>query len=81
MKVLQEAYDNFLKGMEGRDYPKCFESKKQYESWYEVETIAHTKTRMFPCRDCTPEYRELMVAEGRCVNGHLSGVNRIMGKG
>ena len=79
MKVLQAAYQNFLESMEGRTYPKCFESKEQFDSWYEVETIAHTKPRMFPCRDCTPEYREQMGE--RCAQFALKGVTRIMGKG
>lgn len=79
MKVLQEAYQNFLESMEGRDYPACFESKEQFEAWHEVETIAHTKPRLFPCRDCTPEYREQMGE--RCAQSKLAGVTRIMGKG
>lgn len=79
MKVLQEAYQNFLESMEGREFPKCFESKEQFEAWYEVEQLAHTKPRMFPCRDCTAEYREQMGE--RCAQFKLAGVTRIMGRG
>lgn len=79
MKVLQVAYNNFLSSMAGRDYPQCFKSKKQFDSWGEVEAIAHTKPRLFPCRDCTNEYRSQMGS--RCANADLPGVVRIMNKG
>ena len=79
MKILQEAYKNFIQSMEDREFPDCFESKEQFEAWHEVEVIAHTKPRMFPCRDCTPEYRESVGAS--CAQAELQGVTRIMGKG
>ena len=79
MKILQEAYQNFIESMEGRDFPECFESKEQFEAWHEVETLAHTKPRLFPCRDCTADYRERMGS--RCAQSELAGVERIMGKG
>ncbi len=79
MKVLTLAYDNFVESMKKRDYPTCFESKRQFKAWYEVEKIAHTKPRLFPCRDCTNEYRSQMGS--RCANANLPGVEKIMNKG
>ena len=81
MKILTEAYDIYLAHMKGRDHPKCYDSKEQFESWYEMEAFAHTKPRLFPCRDCTKEYREEMTKVGRCAQGMYPQVNKLMGKG
>jgi hypothetical protein len=79
VKVLKVAYDNFMDHMRDREFPACFKNVAQWESWYEVEKIAHTKPRYFPCRDCTNEYRSQMGS--RCANADLPGVKRIMNKG
>ena len=62
MKLLDTAYGTYLDAMDTRKFPDCFESKKQFEVWQEVESIAHTKPRAFPCRDCTNEYRLVLQA-------------------
>lgn len=81
MKILNEAYENYLTHMKGRTFPACYDSKVQFESWYDAEKDAHTKPRLFPCRDCTRDFQVNMTHLGRCANGKLPGVVRIMGKG
>ena len=81
MKILSVAYENYISSMQGREYPACFESLKQFENWSEPEAIAHTKPRLFPCRDCTYEYHMRMSDEGRCANVDLAGIRKIIDKG
>ena len=80
MKVLTLAYDAYKSAMEGKEFPDCFDSKKQFESWYEMETFAHTKPRLFPCRDCTKDYRLEMMNHKRCCQAGIPDVIRLMGK-
>jgi hypothetical protein len=83
VKILTVSYDNFIDHMADakNKFPACFDSKKQWKAWYEVEAIAHTKPRLFPCRDCTNEYHSQMAAAGRCCNADLPGIKRIFNKG
>ena len=69
---------NYQLMMKLADYPDCFESKKQFKSWSEFESIAHTKPRGLPCRDCVPEFQQRMAAEGRCANAKIVNITRIM---
>lgn len=78
MKVLEVALKNYKDMMKYADYPDCFQNKEQFKVWSELEFIAHTKPRALPCRDCTPEYKQEMAAEGRCANAKLANVERIM---
>jgi hypothetical protein len=78
MKVLDEAYLNYKQMMKLADYPDCFRDEKQYKSWTNEEEIAHTKPRGLPCRDCTPEYKKRMTEEGRCAQGKVVNIERIM---
>lgn len=72
MKVLQEAIENHTRSMKGREFPLCFESKKQYNKWLTHEVEANTvPVRRFICRDCSPEYKQRMVQESRCANSEL----------
>jgi len=80
MKILDDAYENYLKMMDGTDFPDCFESKAQFETWSSMESIAHTKPRALPCRDCTRSYRRMMIEENRCANGSLPGVVKLFQK-
>jgi hypothetical protein len=81
MKILDDAYENYLKMMDGgADYPDCYDSKKQFEAWQEMESIAHTKPRALPCRDCTVAYQQRMAEEGRCANSRLENIEKIMQK-
>lgn len=73
MKILQDAVDNFRTHMKGREYPSCFESKKQYDAWRTHELEAPTQpVRCFICRDCTKSYRNQMIDEGRCFNSDVN---------
>jgi hypothetical protein len=81
MKVLKTAYDNYINMMETAEYPDCFDSHEQFRLWAEVETMAQTKPRMFPCRDCLPEYQARMAAEARCCNAKVGNLKRILDKG
>ena len=72
-KALQQAIINWTQFAEKRYYPKCFDSREQYESWLEFERD-QAKTlpiRRFACRDCTPEYQRKMTIEKRCVNSDI----------
>lgn len=80
MKLLDAAQDKYLDHMEKRAFPACFESSRQFEAWQAVESIAHTKPRALPCRDCTNEYHSQMVLAGRCAVAGIPRITRIMSK-
>jgi hypothetical protein len=80
MKILDDAYENYLKMMDTADYPDCYENAGQFEAWQAMESIAHTKPRAFPCRDCTPNFRQQMAEENRCANALIKNLARIMQK-
>lgn len=80
MKVLQVAYDNYINHVSTREFPDCFESKKQFDLWMEMEALCHTKPRAFPCRDCMPEFQKEQAAKGNCANAGVRGLSRIMAK-
>ena len=80
MKILDDAYDNYLKMMDLAEYPDCYENAGQFEAWQAMESIAHTKPRALPCRDCTPDYQKRMVADSRCANAKVAKIARIMQK-
>lgn len=50
--------------------PACFDSKEQFKVYERLRhmTLAHAKTRSDTnfCLDCTPEYQQKMLMEGRC---------------
>jgi len=81
MKILDDAYDNYLKMMDLAEYPDCYENAGQFEAWQVMESIAHTKPRALPCRDCTPAFQRQMTLENRCANAGLVKIARIMQKG
>lgn len=81
MKILEVAQTNYLDHMEGRTFPACFESAHQFEAWQECESIAHTKPRALPCRDCTVAHYCQMAAAGRCPQSGLPKVQRLFGRG
>lgn len=65
----KRAENNLKKSLMTRYFPKCFDSREQYEEWLEQETIAHTMPfRRNICEDCTLEYKSAMVLSSRCVN-------------
>lgn len=80
MKLLDTAQDKYLEHMNKRAFPACFRGSRQFEAWQEVESIAHTKPRALPCRDCTIEYHSQMVAKGRCAVAGIPRITRIMDK-
>lgn len=51
------------------DYPKCFNSKQEYEAWCEkaVEDPELENPRLSFCVDCTNHYRDRMILEQRCA--------------
>jgi hypothetical protein len=72
VKCLQEAINNHAESMRGREFPLCFESKKQYTDWVRLEMESNTvPVRQFICRDCDPIYQRKMSLEGRCVNSNI----------
>ena len=80
MKLLEVAQDRYLTHMDKRAFPACFKGSRQFENWQAVESIAHTKPRALPCRDCAPAYHKAMVAEGRCAVAGIPKIVRIMDK-
>lgn len=80
MKLLDIAQTKYLDSMDKRHFPACFEGKRQFENWQAVESIAHTKPRALPCRDCAVDYHKRMVAEGRCALAGIPKITRIMDK-
>jgi hypothetical protein len=80
MKILDAAQDKYLDHMDKREFPACFTGSRQFEAWQEVESIAHTKPRALPCRDCTNAYHSQMVAAGRCAVAGIPRITRIMTK-
>jgi hypothetical protein len=46
------------------EFPKCFESKKQYSGWLEEARTAPPRYGF--CTDCTKSYKEEMLSQGRC---------------
>jgi hypothetical protein len=81
MKLLEAAQENYLTHTDTRQYPACFENSRKFEEWQAMESIAHTKPRSLPCRDCTIGYYSKMVAAGRCAQAKVPGVIKIFGKG
>lgn len=66
MKKLEKS---LRQGITIKGFPLCFDSKKQYGEWLEVEDIARTKPiRKNICEDCTSFYKSQMIIEGRCTN-------------
>jgi hypothetical protein len=80
MKLLDAAQKRYLDHMDTRAFPACFKGSRQFEEWQAVESIAHTKPRALPCRDCTNAYHSQMVKEGRCAVAGLPRITRIMTK-
>lgn len=80
MKILQKAYNNYIRHVANREFPACFETKEQFELWMEMEALCHTKPRAFPCRDCSPEFQRQQAAKGDCANVGVRGISRIMAK-
>lgn len=80
MKLLDAAQQRYLDHMEGRTHPACFESAAKFEAWQECESIAHTKPRALPCRDCTVAYYCQMAKAGRCAVADVPMVKRILEK-
>jgi hypothetical protein len=80
MKLLDTAQQMYLDSMEKRAFPACFTGSRQFEAWQEVESIAHTKPRALPCRDCTVDYHRQMVEQERCALAGIPKITRIMDK-
>jgi hypothetical protein len=78
MKLLDIAQTAYLDSMDKRSFPACFTGSRQFENWQAVESIAHTKPRALPCRDCTVDYHRQMVAAGCCALAGIPKITRIM---
>lgn len=46
-------------------YPACFESSEQYSGWTSLARLSREVVSI--CSDCSPEYREKMTDQKRCV--------------
>lgn len=71
-KVLQQALQNYKRGMRKRDYPACT-TEKEFHYWTLLEAESRTQPiRRFYCRDCSVAYKEQMVAAGRCYQSDVN---------
>lgn len=50
-----------------RGIPVCFDSRRQYALWLEAARRRPPGGSVY-CADCTPEYQQRMVAQGRCAH-------------
>lgn len=51
------------------DYPKCFDSPKDYASWRAHARVCHTTmTEHAHCEDCSFEHQSAMIRARRCSN-------------
>lgn len=65
-KELQLALANFRDHMRENTTPACFE-EEEFAAWMLHEQEFNTKPlRCFICRDCTPAFKFVKEAEGRC---------------
>lgn len=48
------------------DTPRCFNSYKEFKLWVTAARGAHPTLGHSYCEDCTPTYRDQMIAENRC---------------
>jgi hypothetical protein len=77
MLILQEAVETYF-SHPIELFPKCFQSAKEYADWLQAEEESFTEPRQFVCRDCTVEYKNKMMNEGRCVIGHLPNIDKLL---
>lgn len=48
-------------------YPKCFESKEQFEAWVVMaERSKLENPRLSFCSDCSVNYQKKMMEQGKC---------------
>lgn len=67
----RQTRDNLIRVVRLEGIPRCFDSRKQYDGWLEVEKTAATEPfRRNVCDDCTKGFKLRMIAAGRCVNKH-----------
>lgn len=50
-----------------RGIPVCFDSGRQYALWREAALRRPPGSSTY-CADCTPEYQQRMVGQGRCAH-------------
>ena len=48
--------------------PLCFDTMKDFKRWVTAARSSHPHPAHSYCEDCTAEYRDRMIIEGRC--GH-----------
>lgn len=52
--------------------PRCFETREQWIEYQRLWQSSYRSVKPMPkvniCRDCTPEHRDKMIDEGRCVH-------------
>lgn len=52
----------------GKAWP-CFPAQTDWTEWHRQRLVAQETPHAFACTDCTPEYRDRMQAEGKCLYG------------
>ena len=47
-------------------YPTCFNGQKEFKEWVKYARQSKPSEADGFCSDCTPEYRDKMIAQNRC---------------
>lgn len=55
-----------LSGAHAQSCPDCFNSAAQYRDWMHLNRQASQPRDPNYCLDCTPEFKEQMLTQGRC---------------
>lgn len=53
-----------MSAISGVDYPKCFESREEWEGWKQSARTCGESCNI--CHDCTYAYQHEMTLQGRC---------------
>lgn len=70
---LRKAKRNLEESLKRAYFPRCYDSKKEYEEWLDAEAIINTKDfRRNVCEDCSKCYQNQMIEKNRCVNPQLT---------
>lgn len=73
---IDRRHNRLIREGKTRQTPPCFDERLWSE--YEVLTLdaPNPPRQVIPCRDCTPEYRDVMRSQGRCERPEVVFVRR-----
>lgn len=66
-----------------KPFPRCFDTRRQYELWVEAARRSHPGGSSY-CTDCSAEYQRRMIACQRCAHPsttfHVDGDGLVEGR-